>query len=220
MRPLRRYYMQGSAVVLFLHDCSNQENTEDSLQQLNETVEYMIYNKCRYIWILLNKQDLLPSEKCAGIIADLRQKVESRLVRFDNKVIWTIMDQPGLSSWTGAGLYEVLDNVRETLLLVEKLPKPVQELASVKEGLSQQELEEHIKKASATAENDCDFWASFIQGDLPVWDHYNHLRAGYTILIDTLANGYSVFEGADTFLSHLERLRALKPEKFRNIAHK
>ena len=174
----------------------------------------MISAKAHYIWILFNKQDLLPLETRTKTLSNLHRKFSTVMTKYDGKVLWNVVDQPGLSSVTGEGLHGVLDDISKTLLRDAKSSKPlgVQEPAPPK-APSPEESKRRAEVANSTASNTGMFWQSFLQSDLLVWDHYNHLRAGYFILIDTLANGDGVLQCAETFLGHLERLKSLKPER-------
>lgn len=78
-------------------------------------------------------------------------------------------------------------------------------------------IKENQKENTASADS---FWAGFLDADLPVWDHYNHLRAGYFVLLEGFACGHTVMKCADMFIDHLEMLRSKKPERFRNTTHR
>lgn len=222
IRPLIRHYISQDRFIIFVHDCTDTERLDYSLEQLHAGAQWMLDAGCRYMWVLFNKQDVLPPAEKESIVDDLRARFESELSQYQDKFCAKIMDTPGLSAATGAQLDVVMRDVRETL---QKTPKPVQkstqeQIAKLEQGPSEQELVERIKTLNTTSLGPDEFWRSFMRGELDSWDHYSHLRAGYFVMFEGMSRKASLLECASQFLACLKKLRAKNPERFRNTAHR
>ena len=221
IRPLIRHYLAKDRFIIFIHDCAD-DRLEESIQHLHEACGWMSEYGCTHMWVLFNKQDLLPPAEAKSIVDKLREQYESQVYLYRRQGLQIkVMDTPGLSGRTGEGLVEVMNEIVGTLNKEKKpTPAPTQPKKPVLEGPTEQELFERIEKANQVSPSPDEFWRSFLAGDLPAWDHYSHLRAGFFVMYDCFARGCNVFECADEFLAHLKRLRNAQPERFRNTAHR
>ncbi|KAF7549731.1 hypothetical protein G7Z17_g6186 [Cylindrodendrum hubeiense] len=224
MRPLIRHYIVKDRFLVFLHDCHDQdsERIDYSIEQLHATMGFMAELGCRYLWILLTKQDLLPPSDREAIVSGVRKRFELELERYQGMHYVKIMDPPGLSAASGDQLYDVMKEIRQTL---KQGPQPVAKFTKVQveqleKGPSEQELTERVYKASTESVDPDRFWTTFVEGGLDTWDHYAHLRAGYFVLFEGLSRGSSLLTCANDFLARLKELRLNHPEKFRNTAHR
>ncbi|KAK7420520.1 hypothetical protein QQX98_002718 [Neonectria punicea] len=222
MRAHIRHYIHKDRFLVFLHDCTDPERLDYSIEQLHTAARWMSEFGCRHMWILFNKQDLLPPSQRDSIVSGLRSRFESELSQYQDKHCIKIMDTPGLSAASGAQLDSVMKKIRQTL---RQVPEPAQETTKVQvkeleQGPSEQELVEQINKASAESTEPDQFWEDFVQGNLDSWDHYAHLRAGYFVMFEGLSRGSTLLDCASLFLSRLKDLRLQNPDKFRNTAHR
>ena len=209
---------------MFLHDCADRdpERLKFALEYLHMAVQMMSDTGSRYMWILFNKQDLLPPSERDTIVNDLRKRYESEIAQYRDKHIIKVMDTPGLSAVTGDQLDVVMDEIIGTLSNEKKPSRsnPPPTNPDLNKGPSDEELREQIRRANAISEEPNGFWESFLHGDLPAWDHFTHLRAGFFVMFDCFAKGCNIFQCSDGFMDHLARLRAKNPERFRNTAHR
>lgn len=222
IRPLIRHYIHADQFVLFVHDVTDEERLDVSIDYLHTIIRWMDDVGSHRMAILLNKQDALPSSQRAAIVNELKERFEHEISKYQDRD-FKVLDTPGLSGRTGEQLPEVMDEIKAVFKSRKKLEKPKPSQANVKQpgkDFDEGEAVWRIKSQNANAECANDFWQSFLRADLPAWDHYTHLRAGYFVLLASFAKGSSVFECATEFLTHLGRLREKNPERFRNTAHK
>lgn len=227
MRRLVNHYIKKESFVLFVYDCSDKDRLREALLELQSNMQMMREAEARHLWIVLNKQDLIPSSRRNQAIGEIRQQFQTAIATHGHQLIATVTDLPGLSAKTGAQLKELMDDIQQRLNAKAKTSRP--DKSSVSEsppaakeenaGISQEELLSRIQKANSIAEDAETFWVAFGNGQLETWDHYNHLRAGYFVLLESLASGQGVIACSDSFIEHLERLRASNPQRFRNTTH-
>ncbi|KAL2837003.1 hypothetical protein BJY01DRAFT_251701 [Aspergillus pseudoustus] len=176
-----------SALVIWLHDCTrNDEGLPDSFERV---VDEMAGRGCRFLWIGLNKQDDAAVD--AETVQEARAMYEEVLSKYskdDSVITWKIFTHK-LSGKTGEGAIEILDELHNTVRRVnleeEMTPAPPkEEKPPIEENVSPQllrrRLEAHIRRD--TLDPDA-FWAAFMAGDLPEWNHYTHLRAIYFLIL-------------------------------------
>ncbi|KAI5464985.1 hypothetical protein BGZ63DRAFT_350120 [Mariannaea sp. PMI_226] len=222
IRPLIRHYIVKDRFIVFIHDCHDAERLDYSLEHLHAGAQWMIDAGCRYMWVLFNKQDLLPPAERESIVGGLRTRFEAELKQYQDKISVKIMDTPGLSAVSGDQLDVVMNDIRDTLQGTSKSSQKStkDQVAKLEQGPSEMELVERIKVANQNSIGPDQFWKSFMSGDLDSWDHYSHLRAGFFVLIEGLSKGARLLECATNFLEQLNTLRQKNPERFRNTAHK
>ncbi|KAH7134614.1 hypothetical protein B0J13DRAFT_641189 [Dactylonectria estremocensis] len=219
MRPLIRHYIVKERFLVFLHDCSDAERLEDSIEQLRMALRWMSELGCRHMWILLNKQDLLPASERQSIVDGIRSRFESEVSTYRDNHRIMVVDLPGLSAASGAQLDVVVKEIRDTLKQTSQKTTYAQ-VEEPERATDEKDLVERVKQANAQADDPDHFWESFVQGDLESWDHYAHLRAGYFVLFEGLSKGSSLLDCAGDFLGRLKELRQKNPSKFRNTAHR
>ena len=186
----------------------------------------MIKKSAKNIWILFNKQDALPAEKQTDVIDLLRWRFTKELGNYsESDIEWRIMDQPGLSAKTGEQLTSVLDDVVQTLNSKPKrrstspkglAPKPEEQVRNASSNVvlggiyvpSASELQEQVQGYARNFRVDEDtFWNLFLKGDLENWGHIAYLHTAYKVLLDAFKRGDDIWEAAEDFLNHLQRLR-------------
>ncbi|KAL3442272.1 hypothetical protein BJX65DRAFT_226453 [Aspergillus insuetus] len=229
MRPLINRELNPSLLVLWLHDCTQNENgLPDMFEQI---LHEMVRRGCRYISVGLNKQD--DSRVDSKTVQDARQMYEEVLAKYNGKITWKVLTHK-LSGKTGEGAIEVLEEFYE---IVRKMAlihpsEVVHEMDEEKESRAKQEprpdadlsseqlhtrLEEHIQRDTLSAD---DFWTAFLAGELTEWNHYSYLRAIYFLILDSknkgdvYAIGKEVSEALTCFQQKSSQLTFDMPPRF------
>ncbi|KAF5624013.1 ubiquitin thiolesterase L3 [Fusarium tjaetaba] len=222
IRPLIRHYMTQDRFLIFIQSCTDtdSERVEFSLEYLRMGLNMMLEYEAKHMFIIFNKQDLLSEEERPKIVKDLRDKIEAEIKPYADKLDIKILDTPGLSALGGCQVHNVMDEIRKTLKPKNAAKDTKAEIELREKGPGEEELLNKIRTANAQSADANTFWESFLDGSLEAWDHYTHLRAGFFIIHDCFGKGVGLLECADDFMKHLNRLREIKPERFRNTAHK
>jgi hypothetical protein len=221
--------MPGTS-VLYIHNCGNDaERAPDSFEGIHENVKLMLDVGAKHIWILFNKQDLLPVERRSFVVDDLRQRFEQEMSRYKEQgIVYQVLDLPGFSAVTGEQVSNLVPAIHKSLgkarkkgrgSTEEKRPESGKMLSKTSTP-SEADLISRIEEEGDNEPDAGTFWKAFLLGDIPEWNHRSYLRAGYHILLETLKDGKGIFETADTFLDHLKKLKESKPEHFRNTEHR
>lgn len=208
--------MTPDTLVWFLHDC-----TEDVFS-IEDYIHVMRSKGAKYMWVLLNKQDLLSPEDRDATVAEHRRKLESILVRYARPagITWFIVDEPGFSSKTGDFVLPFVKNVTQTITQLDRAQGTRFDKdrdASLLGKPSDQELRKRIEQ-SYIRDSD-DFWPVFMSGEMMSWDHLEFLQAGYLVLIQSLEQGEGLLKCAATLLEHLTRLHEARPDVFQASGH-
>jgi hypothetical protein len=217
--------------VLFVLDCHDHDRLEEGLEELRFATDLMIEAGGKHIWVMINKQDLLPEGQRDEIVQNQRERCIKVLEPFKDKCFTEVFDLPGLSSKSGYQLDKVLARLRQVMLNEKPKPKaslnsppPPAEGKEVKLAIpappTRDELIERVKKAASDISSHDVFWKEFLSAEIPAWDHYTHLRAGYFVMLEGLSVGSSIMDCAEDFIEHLGRLRAAHPDRFRNTTHR
>ncbi|KAF4979428.1 hypothetical protein FZEAL_4371 [Fusarium zealandicum] len=224
IRPLVQHYIAKDRFFIFIQDCNDRDpgRVDFSMEYLRMGLEWMSEFGCQHMFILFNKQDLLPPTERDAMVQELRLRVESEITQHPEKHSVKILDYPGLCATSGQQLRSAMDEIRHTLQQIKKptQPDPKARIAELEKGPSEEELVQRVEKAIVESVDTYGFWGSFMDGSLASWDHYAHLRAGFFVMHDCFAKGSGLLECADEFMAHLDRLRQGNPERFRNTAHK
>ncbi|KAL3471614.1 hypothetical protein BJX99DRAFT_250326 [Aspergillus californicus] len=212
--PFIRQMLSPETLVVWLHDCGRETKLSGMFSLV---LEEMAKAGCRYIWVVCNKQDLPGSERK---VQEAQQMYQLQFVLLKGELRGRFLTN-NVSAKTGMGVYEVLEELQ---LAVRKVnlgsskrleepanqsereikmePEPVKDTTSVvEEEISQDTLEPDI------------FWERFLSGDLPAWNHYTFIKAGYIVVLEA-GKGQTAFDIADTFQAHMDRLRESSPELF------
>ena len=228
--------------MLFMVDVTDQDRLVEAREELHTLAKTMVVKGGKYIFILLNKQDSLEPYDLEHRTRKVKEEIAKGLDDLPEYAYVEFLDTPGLNVKTGKGLDAALRRVKLVLQgksMDPNHPSPTKDPTSEPQIFTDAEktslpppptpptrasLIAKVKTLTAVAEqDDSRFWTQFLTADIDVWDHYTHLRAGYFILISqppspsTLS---SVAAATDAFMSHLSRLHAARPEKFRNTAHR
>ena len=179
------------------------------------------------MWVVFNKQDLLPTEQACDMLAEHRKKFEMELLAHAPTVKWQFVDLPGFSAMTGNRCSELLDVMHDTIS--QGPTKSTSSASSAAISRRQKKLADIPSEADLVARieqernNDLtgdDFWSAFLSGQIAQWNHRSHLRAGYVLLLDSLMANQGLLECAEVFLEHLQRLKGVAPDRFRNTEHR
>lgn len=223
MRALVRHYFRPGRFVLFFHNCTEVEGArlDFSLTYFRDAVAMMREMGVTHVWVLLTKQDLVPDAERPAIVQRLRAIFGAEIPQYKSTPAIRIIDTPGLSALSSQQMHAVLDQVKQTLDDEKRTGPPVaQSITLAAQKSSDDELLNGVKEASAEQPSSEVFWRDFISGKLSTWGHYAHLRSGYFVMLQALAENRNIMDCADTFLEHLARLRDLNPQRFRNTAHR
>ncbi|KAF1808261.1 hypothetical protein P152DRAFT_485617 [Eremomyces bilateralis CBS 781.70] len=221
LRYPMHHYVKRESSALFLHDVTvDEERLMFSLEVLGDHVAQMRGAGAKGLWVVFTKVDMLKEEERAEKLRALIRVFENRLTEYmdvEPKVVSCL----ACSAYTGEGVWDVFEEVlsgihhnnRSLAVADETGPSPPKPLL-------EDELVRTIKAAGAIEEPSERFWAAFLSGDLEVWDHRAHLRAGYLILLQTVRQTERVHKATDNFLEHLQRLQEKNPKRFRDTANR
>jgi ubiquitin carboxyl-terminal hydrolase L3 len=199
---------------------------EESLEGLRDAALMMKTVGAHFMWILFNKQDLLPTEKGQAITADHRRLFETELSAHTPNLQWQFVDLPGFSAMTGDRCSELLDIIFDSTANGTRLNAGAPSATSSQQPTkpddkpTEAELLARIEREREGDITGDEFWNSFLSGEIVDWNHRCHLRAGFSLLLDALRNGKSILSCAEDFLEHLQRLKSTDPERFRNTEHR
>ncbi|PYH64362.1 uncharacterized protein BO88DRAFT_491541 [Aspergillus vadensis CBS 113365] len=214
--PLIWRELAPHTLVVWLHDCSTEEWPPWRFRNL---LDQMVERGCRYIWVGLNKQDSPDVSK--EVVQKARRKYEEELVKYKDEISWKVLTH-NLSSKAGVGVFEVLEDIYQTVKRVNLEPakedkrdkKGTVISDSTDEDLTTEQLQLRIGKEITGDTFDPDaFWTSFLNGDLPVWSHYTYLKALFFVILES-AKTKNFYEIAEDFFIHLNRLRKTSPQLF------
>ncbi|KAM3469262.1 hypothetical protein MY5147_007188 [Beauveria neobassiana] len=226
IRPLYRHYFQDTEFVIFVHHCADMERLDEQLELLKSSI---CDDQLRHVPVLivLSVQDLMVAATKTEDMAKIRAAYESLAASCKRPAAIEIFDCPGFSATTSENPSIVLDEVVEMLrdkhgsaqVAPQAAKNPDTKADTV--ALNASDDDERAKTMTeADGMTPADFWQAFADGSLAPWDHYNHLKAGFFVLIGAFEQGSGVLDAADTFVNHLERLRAGNPQRFRNTTHR
>lgn len=208
-------------VVLFVHDCSlDEQQTEASMELLREHLEQLL-GQGGHIWVLLNKQDLLPTENPSAVALRIRDRFNKKLSEHaGTNLHWEILDLPGVNQQRCGKLLPVLDNVAAALgsktRRLSPFPKVDDDQAYNPE--SSEALPQSVELPTGSEQrasmnqdkyhtmDDDTFWNLFLKADIKHWNHRSYLRAAYKVLLDALEQKQSVWEASEVFSHHIQRL--------------
>lgn len=219
MRALYRHYYLNTEAIIFFHDCTDESRLEEALRLLEDTAKAEDLHAVP-ILVLLNKQDRLHGEKGEAIVAHAKAGFESLSARLSRKAPIKVLDCPGFSGTKMENPHIALDEV--AAMITSQSPGK-DKTAKLEKALGSDGMSDKDRAKSMADGDDLSpeaFWTAFEDGSLAPWNHYNHLKAGFLVLIGALEKGQSVLTAAETFIGHLERLRANNPERFRNTTHR
>ncbi|KAE8373851.1 hypothetical protein BDV26DRAFT_54849 [Aspergillus bertholletiae] len=226
-------YFLDPDLVLLIHNCDPQQL--EPIYDHHYFVDFLHKHGCRNVWILFNKQDMLPPETVTEVVDGLRKKYEKEMAKHEHQLSWKIFDHK-LSAKTGEGVQEILDHLHTSarlFLRTRPRPQPATEpaLEPYHKPTLDSKIPEHIVSSPGLSKPIDEqplrdsvgaqaFWDSFVTGHIPVWDHHVHLKVTYIIVLEYMKRRRSTFAMADTMLAHLERLRNSQPEKFGHRIHR
>ncbi|KAL2868118.1 P-loop containing nucleoside triphosphate hydrolase protein [Aspergillus lucknowensis] len=217
--PLLRHYLSPTTIVLLLHDCTDVTRPEfpDWFRIVGRD---MLDASSGYLWVVPTKQEELPERQ--AFISDLRQMYQRELKEFQGAIQYRFFEHK-LSAKTGEGVRELMDEVFRTISSDAGASSRLQVKSAIQPKeipTSEDELKALIEKEGEEDMVDPQsFWDSFLNADIQAWDHRSHLKAGYIIVLEAVAKDDSIFTTAETFITHLKRLKNAHPDRFRNTEH-
>ncbi|KAJ6781333.1 hypothetical protein PWT90_03453 [Aphanocladium album] len=178
------------------------------------------------VLVLLNMQDRLKPEEKDAVMLKTKTEYENLATSYRRRAPVKIFDYPDFSATAIENPSIVLDEVVNMLKGKQgDVPsKPHDEKSSAATPSKTSADISDVERAKTMAEADgmsaSEFWTAFEDGSLAPWDHYNHLKSGFFVLIEAFEKGNSVLDAAEIFIRHLERLREGNPQRFRNTTHR
>ncbi|KAJ6443185.1 ARF-like GTPase ARLP2, atypical [Purpureocillium lavendulum] len=226
LRPLLRHYICSTEYVIFVHDASDHERRDEQITEFQAVAKQLAEAGGHYAWVIFNKQDLLPVAKRRRHVADLMRRYEKAAAKCSRAITVKVSDLPGLSATksSNADLHVILEHVQEALLHGPP-PNPVpMEESRTAEKLPRPDLDKLKRQAQQMIDADTlsadKFWCLFETGDLPAWNHYSHLRAGFFILVQGASSDMTLSDCAEKFINHLDRLRESDSDRFPNVINR
>ena len=228
---LSRHYINPEAIILFMIDASKDYTFQDDLDELHR----MLNEDIGFLGVVFTKRD---AEKCKeNNLDEWARKVKDILVQYSHIPTELYDDLGQFSALTGTQTDELLKRVAHATKKVGKQKKQKQKPAETEKAkdekrkplpsalpkpLSKEELFKKIEEAAKNSNHELasdEFMRQMETGELDMWDHMSHLRAGYLCLHDSLGKGDVVFVAASKFLAKLDDMLKSKPGKFRNTKH-
>lgn len=230
-------------MVWHIHDCSL---PDPSLESIAETVQGMKEKGAKYLWVLLSEQHVLSpkGDERALAVAKHKETLDAFLQESATPagITWFFVDEPGFNLYDGTKyVLPFIKGVAKTLLEIEEKKKNIQgttatsasnknknknnnEALALREKARNDEILskrlEQVEKAESDGLREVAvFWDNFLHARLTSWTHVDHLEAGYLVLLRSMEQGHGLLKTASVFMEHLERLRAARPDIFRNTAH-
>lgn len=217
-------WLPGMDFVIFVVHMCTEHSDDERAQEIDWTLKQLREHGVFNIWIVFSGQDLLEAEEAIIHSKRLRKKME-RIAQQTPDVAVHFVDTPGWNAKDVALGKQLLDDIDQTLEDYHRKKSSEKNTDSSKVVLpesrpTREVLCDRIKSGVARSQSADQFWASFLSGDMEEFDDFNHVRAGYFVLLDGLSSGSNIFECADIFMGHLERLHRLDPNRFRRAAHR
>ncbi|GKT71798.1 ADP-ribosylation factor [Colletotrichum tofieldiae] len=177
------------------------------------------------MWILLNKQDLVPDARREQYVDKARRGLASVTARWAGDWTVRIVDTPGLSAHTNDGMQAVVDEIAVFLKNREGTGPLRHAIEKVQDPQGSVPLDHKLSEARILETNEAApssdaFWRSILDCTIESWDHYNHLRAGYFVMLEAADAGKGMVACSDMFVLLLKRLREADSKKFPKSPHR
>lgn len=224
IRHVIQKWLPGMEFVIFVVHISSGYSDDERAQEIDWTLKQLREHGVFSIWIVFSGQDLLEADEALIRSQSLRKKME-RIAQQAPDIAVHFVDTPGWNAKDVAFGKQLLDDIDQTLkdYLREKSSGRSTDPSKVvlpESRPSSEVLLDRIKRGVVVSQSSDQFWASFLSGSMEEFDHFNHLRAGYFVLLDGLSSGRNIFQCADIFMGHLDRLHRRDANRFRRTAHR
>lgn len=216
MLPLAFSHIQHRSGILWVHDCSDLDRRAESVEAFQTCLRLFQVKNPPFVWVLLNKLDLVPENEREAKVARLREEFEAIMAPYTSQFEAQVKDMPRLNAHSGDQVPALKQAIEE------KLNIPVKNRTQAQLALqapTREILLQRVQEANDAAIASDEFWASFTSATINKWDHYTHLRAGYMVMLESAARGTGMLSCADYFLTHVVRLREANPVKFSRAPH-
>ncbi|OAA58168.1 ARF-like GTPase ARLP2 [Cordyceps fumosorosea ARSEF 2679] len=217
-------WLGSSECLIYMHNCSEMERLDEQVGVLKTVItdDEMLAVP---VLVVLNVQDLMQPAAKAEHMAKILAAYAELIATCRRPGSIRIFNQPGFSAKTAENPRIILDEVVKMLedqnggaaALPAKKKTDAENANPTALALDAERVKTMVEADSMTTDG---FWQAFEDGSLAPWDHYNHLKAGFFVLMEAFEQGCGVLEAAETFIGHLERLRAGNPQRFRNTTHR
>jgi ubiquitin carboxyl-terminal hydrolase L3 len=172
IRPLWRLYVAEDTHIIYVHNVID-ERLEESLEGVRDAAAMMEGVGAQHLWVVFNKQDLLPMEQASPILTDHRRRFEIELSTHGSGLNWQIVDQPGFSAMYGNRCDELLDVLYNTITMKKTSTSNHSEppIRSSNDTPTERELIERIEKERSHDLDAEEFWSRFLSADITEWNH-------------------------------------------------
>ncbi|ATY67367.1 ARF-like GTPase ARLP2 [Cordyceps militaris] len=222
LRPLHRHYFSDTDAVIYMHNCADMERLDEQVQVLTDYMSDEALHRVPVL-VVLSVQDLMAPDTRNQDMEKILTAYDELIACFKRPALLKVFHSPGFSAKTTENTHIVLDEVAK-MLADKNGAASASKAAAGADPLQPSTDELDAERARTLVDADAmttdDFWHAFGDGSLAPWDHYNHLKSGFFVLIEAFEQGRGVLDAAETFIGHLERLRKGNPERFRNTTHR
>ncbi|KAK0711958.1 hypothetical protein B0H67DRAFT_555845 [Lasiosphaeris hirsuta] len=159
----------------------------------------------RGVWVVINKQDLLPKEDLAETVAGLEARFEFELNKYGTKVRWHVLHLLGFSAMSGDKVHDALNILAREL---REVPPSRPQDAKLSLGLGEMSSTQATTKSDQNLPKDFDsFWDAFLHGRVAPWRHMDYLRAAYLTLLQPENRARGLLEVAADFAAKVHSFK-------------
>ncbi|OAA80362.1 ARF-like GTPase ARLP2 [Akanthomyces lecanii RCEF 1005] len=218
-RPLFRHYYDNVELVIFLHNCADMSMFDEQLDWFKTlATDGELYHAP--ILVVPAVQDTMAPDTKTEDLAKIMAAYANVAANYRRPEPIKIFNCPGFSARTTENPETVLDEVAKMLPGKRRDATKPPDTKAPNYPPSASDVERAKTMTDADEKNMESFWSAFEDESLAPWDHYNHLKAGFFVLIETFEQGGAILDAAETFVGHLDRLRTANPELFRDESHR
>lgn len=218
-RPLFRRYYNNVEVVVFLHHCADMSMFDEQLDWFKTlATDGKLYHAP--ILVVPAVQDAMAPDTKTEDLAKIMAAYANVATNYRRPEPIKIFNCPGFSARTTENPEAVLDEVAKMLPGKRRDATKTSNTKATNSPPSASDVERAKTMTDADGKSMESFWSAFEDGSLAPWDHYNHLKAGFFVLIETFEQGGAILDAAEIFVGHLDRLRTASPELFRDESHR
>ncbi|GJC88750.1 hypothetical protein ColLi_11588 [Colletotrichum liriopes] len=217
---------QKADFAVLVIDVNGQDRLPEAVEELSISLSFIRNEtECRAMWILLNKQDLVPDALREQYVDKARRGLASVTARWAGDWTVRIVDTPGLSAHTNDGMQAVVDEIAVFLKNREGTGPLRHAIEKVQDPQGSVPLDHKLSEARILETNEAApssdaFWRSILDCTIESWDHYNHLRVGYFVMLEAADVGKGMVACSDMFVLLLKRLREADSKEFPKSPHR
>lgn len=231
LETLIPHFIGLSDIVIFVVDSSEEARHEDALKHIMLALRTMGEKGINRMYIVFNKQDLLPDSTRNETIKALRRKFDWRL-QFAKSYVIKYTDALGFSALESSDIAALLDAIATMLKERNKSPPQFRtersEMRPPTDPLGRRVIppkgkEQTMRRVQWVQQcvNIADSPYETLRGTYgavypEIWNHYSYLKAGCLVLLDSLEGGKDVWAAARCFHKQLNETPSAQAEGYRN----